>query len=855
MNMKKRGLLVAFVMVLFVISLIPLLVFGMSKDDGGVKPFGIFSQTVNVIPNSTYEFKITEFNLSIFNKEDNVFNSSICKITLWAYNYTVVNSSSEWNTTYNGNTITWEIYNESDCIHVGENKTFTFLARGSEVNIDTQNEWQIGSWNLSGNPQGSGLKYITTLNDNLAPRLIDWSGKDEGLFVKNNDTIPFSFFISYIENESGIDNQSSELKYDYEDGCVWTESNHHLNLSCNGTHCTTEEIFNNDTANYIGFSFNLSDLAGNINSTEYFNGTSWTSTKNLDFIYLDNKMPSVNLTGPKNQNITNSSIITFSFNISDDSFSANNGAGCSGIFNPQLYCNLTLTNTLTNNVIIYNQTITSQGAHNFTENLLDGVYNWSILCQDKAGWVNQSEYRLLTVDTTPPNISLIAPDNGSYQTTNVTFTWDANDNIDNELNCTLNVNGNITNVSGYGHINYVKSLADSVYYWNVTCLDDAGNSNESETRMFIVDSLKPNVTINQPENKTYNKTTILINILARDDINVSTIWFYYDYNGSYITIWNNKTGNLTYDKNLIFEEGSHQLAVYANDSAGNTGNDTINFIVNGSEPNVDLLSPNGGASSSSGAINFMFHVIDDFSKTLNCSLLINNVTKVWNETITNNTDTALTYSLSAGNYAWRIRCVDGAGNFNTSAERTLTLSSPGTSGGGGGGSSCSSECSLGQRQCINDSYYRVCGNYDEDLCLEWHIQYCEYGCSNGSCESCISNWSCGEWSNCINGTQTRQCEDLNGCNTNKPKTEKTCVEQQNKNANQNNQNPGITGQAVGGKGWRNIKPLLMGLGIIGFVIFILKFFLVRKMRVPTKEEIDALLSKTRLSTFNLGNAN
>jgi len=42
--------------------------------------------------------------------------------------------------------------------------------------------------------------------------------------------------------------------------------------------------------------------------------------------------------------------------------------------------------------------------------------------------------------------------------------------------------------------------------------------------------------------------------------------------------------------------------------------------------------------------------------------------------------------------------------------------------------------------------------------------------------TCVENWQCGEWSDCENGIQTRECIDVNNCGTeyNKPQTVQTC---------------------------------------------------------------------------------
>ena len=49
---------------------------------------------------------------------------------------------------------------------------------------------------------------------------------------------------------------------------------------------------------------------------------------------------------------------------------------------------------------------------------------------------------------------------------------------------------------------------------------------------------------------------------------------------------------------------------------------------------------------------------------------------------------------------------------------------------------------------------------------------CLDGCKDGVCvqlEGCAENWTCGDWSICINGQETRTCTDSNNCGTTKNK--------------------------------------------------------------------------------------
>lgn len=85
---------------------------------------------------------------------------------------------------------------------------------------------------------------------------------------------------------------------------------------------------------------------------------------------------------------------------------------------------------------------------------------------------------------------------------------------------------------------------------------------------------------------------------------------------------------------------------------------------------------------------------------------------------------------------------------------------------------CKSKTCLSGWKC--DGNYRYYLNSD---CTQSSRSYCQYGCSNGVCKSCTPSWSCGSWSSCINGRQTRSCTDRNNCGTNsgKPPTSRSCT--------------------------------------------------------------------------------
>jgi len=68
---------------------------------------------------------------------------------------------------------------------------------------------------------------------------------------------------------------------------------------------------------------------------------------------------------------------------------------------------------------------------------------------------------------------------------------------------------------------------------------------------------------------------------------------------------------------------------------------------------------------------------------------------------------------------------------------------------------------------------------------------------NETGKPCIERWLCTEWSECINGIQTRECEDVNKCGTeeNKPLLVQPCIPEE-KNVTTEAKPTGITGMLV-----------------------------------------------------------
>jgi hypothetical protein len=104
---------------------------------------------------------------------------------------------------------------------------------------------------------------------------------------------------------------------------------------------------------------------------------------------------------------------------------------------------------------------------------------------------------------------------------------------------------------------------------------------------------------------------------------------------------------------------------------------------------------------------------------------------------------------------------------NVSLSVTAFVPSPNVQGGGSGGGGAASACNT---ICLSPLYE------NSPQCLR---------CKQVQTPTCIEQWKCGEWSECISGRQVRSCQDLSGCRTYtfRPATEQNCSPKTEKPAN------------------------------------------------------------------------
>ena len=139
---------------------------------------------------------------------------------------------------------------------------------------------------------------------------------------------------------------------------------------------------------------------------------------------------------------------------------------------------------------------------NTTFEASDGVYILNVSLHDNVTTIEYSANVSVnfTIDTTKPNTNLISPGNyfnSSYD--NITFNFNVTDERSTaDINCSILLNTNInktnTSVLNGTHTSFILyNITEGWYTWNVTCLDEAGNSNTSGARNFSVDLTTPSI--------------------------------------------------------------------------------------------------------------------------------------------------------------------------------------------------------------------------------------------------------------------------------------------------------------------------------------------------------------------------
>jgi hypothetical protein len=272
-----------------------------------------------------------------------------------------------------------------------------------------------------------------------------------------------------------------------------------------------------------------------------------------------------------------------------------------------------------------------------------------------------------TLDVLTPDITLIAPDD-YINASNITFIANTSDDYDLR-NCTLYLDGianrtNSTPSNGTNTTFYVTGVRDGQHNWSVLCRDLVGNVNWTANASTIVDTVRPSVTLGNPQNNTRYTTSVAFTMTPYD-ANPANCTLYID--GIANTTNNTPTNGSSWTITHIVPDGNHTWNAGCFDYAGNNfTNYTRNFSVDRTLPgyeNISVSPPSGPTYNQTRVYQFNISWTD-LNGIANVSLEANFTGLFHNYTMTATGSVyTLSYTpLSVGEYQWRSWANDTFGN-------------------------------------------------------------------------------------------------------------------------------------------------------------------------------------------------
>ncbi|MBI4439939.1 LamG domain-containing protein [Candidatus Woesearchaeota archaeon] len=251
---------------------------------------------------------------------------------------------------------------------------------------------------------------------------------------------------------------------------------------------------------------------------------------------------------------------------------------------------------------LQNATNPGIGVKNFTLVMRNGKYVWNVWCNTTTNDASYSGTNFtLTVDV--PNIGVSYSTATMGNNSNVSRNW-VFVNLSVTATDLANVSYNLFNSTrllintsfrdeSTKFLNFTNLAENTVYYYNVTVEDYAGNKNSTETRIISLDTLTPNVTLYSPMpvNWTSGGPSVIFNWSVRDNMDLSLECNTTIDGISNQTFFNanNSFGSVPYN----LSGGLHTLAVSCYDDAGNiNSSDSRSYasaIINVSAPRFDAV--------------------------------------------------------------------------------------------------------------------------------------------------------------------------------------------------------------------------------------------------------------------------
>ena len=203
-----------------------------------------------------------------------------------------------------------------------------------------------------------------------------------------------------------------------------------------------------------------------------------------------------------------------------------------------------------------------------------------------------------TVDTPVPQISNFSIENKTYTKQDISLNFTVNEtpssvwySLDNKTEVPLNATSTMFLLS-------LTELSEGYHSLVVYANDTFGNTGKSDIIYFNVDTTQPTFSELSIQNLTYSASSLPVTFLT----NEIASWIVYSLDGEA-----NSTVNGNFTLNRLWD-GTHNIVIYANDTAGNIGkSDVAFFTIDTTPPEISNLSVQNKTYSSKD-IPLSFHI-------------------------------------------------------------------------------------------------------------------------------------------------------------------------------------------------------------------------------------------------------
>ncbi len=602
------------------------------------------------------------------------------------------------------------------------NHQLDLLAPGSEITSTVPGGFANGDGTSMATPFVSGASILlrqykeldngTILKPLEMTAIFNKTGKlinDEIFTFTNFSRIDILAAISYVTSADAI---SPIVQITSPENRTYNTKNITLGYTATDNVGIDSCLFTINDTQVVCENASLTVYEGTNNITLFVNDTKGNNASDEVFFSIDTVFPVINITEPQNATyMTN--MIDINYTVEESNIDRcwydfngtvflNNGTGeaCEntsaitphGYWNLTIYVNDTAGNLNWSTVfftgdILYATIWSPIGPYNMSTLFLNySVYNmselnqtWYVLDNESAVingsiWFNATEGEhnltvsvtdvlgryaedvvMFIVDTIFPELILFSPENITYSTNFIEIDF----NVSEQIDCYAEWIGGNTTLCHNMTINN-----SGTNYLKLWVYDQAGNMNFSEVN-FTVDIMPPELFVYSPLNISYNNTIIDL------DFNASaydSCWV--EYNHTIMNCTNVTFVNLT--------EGLYNMSISVNDSLGNVNTSRIFFSIDLTAPSVAFLPPT--PHNQTVSVNTVTIAV-----ATNGSAVLE-----WNNDEIRMNDSSIAMNpLSNGQYNFRVRVNDSAGNVNYTEHRWVVVNLPApaqaSSGGGGGG--------------------------------------------------------------------------------------------------------------------------------------------------------------------------